>query len=384
MEAACVKDGEFAAAFGVGQREFDGLIDAAGASRKGEFELFGAVGGEDEEDGGVFAQAIHFVEEFVEEAFFARAVHVATVAGDEINVFHDDDGGLKEASEGHVFAKDGELFGGDEEGGVFGKLAGEVMDGVGLSGAGRTVKEEAFFHAEFEAAEFGAVPDEFGDVAFEESDGLFGEDDFVAFDGAEAMDANGVGFAGMGVSAFQGENFAAVAAAFGNGFFETGHEFAGESEAGFAGWNGDFNDDAFGATEMSIGSKEDSEGHLIGVAEPESLFEAADGLSVAEIDFLVLKRADQDWMGSLGPEFSEGERVVAPLFVSADDFVRRTFADHSFERFLKIDTRGDGKGAAGGDDLGDVEAAKMFAEQSGCEGFCFGGSSGFLALLHGE
>jgi hypothetical protein len=138
-------------------------------------------------------------------------VHVATVAGDEVNVFHDDDGGLEEAGEGHVFAEDGELFGGDEEGGVFGKLAGEVVDGVGFAGAGGAVEEEAFFHAEVEATEGGAVADEFGDVAFEEGDGLFGEDDFVAFDGAEAVDANGVGFAGVGVATFEGEDFAAVA-----------------------------------------------------------------------------------------------------------------------------------------------------------------------------
>lgn len=255
---------------------------------------------------------------------------------------------------------------------MFGKLAGEVMNGVSFAGARRTIEKEAFFHAELEAAEFGAVPDEFGDVAFEKSDGLFGEDDLVPFDGAESMDANGIGFARVGAFAFEGENFAAVAAAFGNGFFEPRHELAGEAEAGFARWDGDFDDDSFAAAVMDVGSQEHSKGHFIGMTEPESLFEAADGLGVAEINFLVLKRADEDRMRALGPEFREGERVVSPLFVSADDFVGRAFADHSFKRFLEIDARGHRKGAAGGDDLGNVQATKMFSHQSRCERFGFG------------
>lgn len=41
FEAARVEAREFSAAFGVGQREFDGLVNAAGASGEGGFELSG-------------------------------------------------------------------------------------------------------------------------------------------------------------------------------------------------------------------------------------------------------------------------------------------------------------------------------------------------------
>lgn len=270
FKAASVKDGKFAAALGVGKRELDGLVNAAGAAGEGGFKLFGAVGGEDEENSGVFAQAVHFVEEFVEEAFFAGVAHVAAIAGDKVHVFHDDDGGLEKTGESHVFAKDAEFTAGDKEGGVVGKLAGKVMDSVSFASAGRTVKEEAFFHAEFQAAKFGAMADEFSDVAFQEGDGLFWQDDFIALDGAEFMHTNGVGFAGVGALRFEGENFAPIAAALGDGFLDAGHELAGVVEAGLSGRDGNFHDDAVGPAVAEIGSEQDREGHFRCVTKPES------------------------------------------------------------------------------------------------------------------
>ena len=78
--------------------------------------------------------------------------------------------------------------------------------------------------------------------------------DLVAFDGAKSMHANGGGFAGIGAFRFEGENFAAIAAAFRDSFFEASHELAGECEAGFARWHRDFDDDSFAAALMGVGS----------------------------------------------------------------------------------------------------------------------------------
>lgn len=382
-ETAGVEGGEFAATFGIGQREFDGLVDAAGASRKGGFELFGSVRGENEEDRGIFTETIHFVEEFVEERFFAGVAHVATVAGDKIDIFHDDDGGLKKAGEGHVFAQKAKLPASDEKGGVLGKLAGEVMDGVGFACAGRAVEKEALFHAEFQAAELGAMTNELGDVAFEESDGLFGENYFVARDAAEFVDADGAGFARVGTFVFEGENLTAVAAPFGDGLLKAGHQLARKVEAGFAGRNRDFDDDAFGAAIVSVGSEKNREGSVADVAEPKGLLEAAGRFGLAEIDFVVLKRSNEDGVIAVGPKLGEFEGFVTPLLVEADEFVGGILGDEVFERFLKIDTGGDGKGARGGGELGNVEAAKMFAEEIPGEGFGFRGGRRFLALFHG-
>lgn len=92
----------------------------------------------------------------------------------------------------------------------------------------------------------------------------------------------------------------------------------------------------------------------------------------AQVHFFVLKWSDEDRMIALGPKFREGESFVAPLFMKANQFIRGVFAAELFEGFLEVNPRGEREIATGGDELGDVETAKMFAEEGRGESFGFG------------
>ncbi len=66
-EALAVELDEPAAAVGVGQRQLDGLVDAAGTRGERRLEQVGAVGRQDEQDVVVLGQAVHRVEQLEED-----------------------------------------------------------------------------------------------------------------------------------------------------------------------------------------------------------------------------------------------------------------------------------------------------------------------------
>jgi hypothetical protein len=357
--AAGVKRGEFSAACIIGQRKFNRLINAPGTSGQSDFEFLGTIGGEHEENGGIFTETIHFVEEFVEQAFGAGAVHAGTAAGDQIGIFDDEDRGLQKARERKVFFNEADLLGGDEQRGVVGNLAGEIMNSVGLAGAGRAVEEQSFFEAEAKARELFAMPDELGNVAFEQGQGFFRKNDFVTGNAAKFVNANGRGFAGVGAAFLERENASAVRAAFGDDFFRAGHDPAGEGEAILAGRNGDLDADAFRAAVLFLASEQKGKGSCAVAAEPKDLLQAPGWLVVTGVDLLVLERADENGVIFLHPKFGEDERVVPPLLMQTDETALAVLGNQLVESFLEFDLRGHGKSARGGDEFVEAEAGEV-------------------------
>ena len=72
-ELARIEAGEFRPAFVIRDGELDRLVDAAGSGCERRFQSFRPVRREDEENLGVDLKAVHFVEQLIEQGFFARA-----------------------------------------------------------------------------------------------------------------------------------------------------------------------------------------------------------------------------------------------------------------------------------------------------------------------
>ena len=74
--------------------KLDRLIDPPRPRGKGGFEFLRAVGGKHKQQRGILAQAVHFVEQLVEQAFLARAVHGGAGAGDQVHILENHHGRL--------------------------------------------------------------------------------------------------------------------------------------------------------------------------------------------------------------------------------------------------------------------------------------------------
>jgi len=133
---------QLAAAILVRERHFDGLVDAAGATGQGGFQVLRPVGGENEKDVGILLQSIHLVEQPVEHGFLARP-HVAAVACDQVDVLDHNHRWLQQPCQAHIGAEQADLLGGDNQGRVSRQVRREIAYRMGLARAGRSVKQDA-------------------------------------------------------------------------------------------------------------------------------------------------------------------------------------------------------------------------------------------------
>src|SRR5262245_50569250 len=93
----------------VGERELDRLIDAARTRDQGGLEHLGPVRREDEDHVGVGGEAVHLVEQPVQQRHLARPELVA-LSADEVDVLHHDEGGLQQPGERHVLREQPHLL----------------------------------------------------------------------------------------------------------------------------------------------------------------------------------------------------------------------------------------------------------------------------------
>src|SRR5262249_46411920 len=79
---------QLGAALLIRQRKFNRLVNSSGARSQRRLKLIRTVGGEDEEHVGIFAKAIHFIQELIEQDLFARASHLLSCPGDQVHVLN--------------------------------------------------------------------------------------------------------------------------------------------------------------------------------------------------------------------------------------------------------------------------------------------------------
>src|SRR5688572_14807440 len=88
-----------------------------------------------------------------------------------------------------------------------------------LASSGRTIKQQSLFDGHPERQEFVALLDKAHDVAFEEREGLFRQDDLIASDGPETVDFDAASAAAIVVARLEGNYLAAIRAGFVDGLF---------------------------------------------------------------------------------------------------------------------------------------------------------------------
>ena len=71
--------------------------------------------------------------------------------------------------------------------------AGQVMDGVGFARAGRPIKEQSLFRRQTELLQRRTLLDEVVDIALEQTECFFRQDDFIALNGPQLVDAHRAG-----------------------------------------------------------------------------------------------------------------------------------------------------------------------------------------------
>src|SRR5579872_1825193 len=142
---------------------------------------------EDEQDVGLLLQAVHFVEEFVQHNFFARAVHFRSFSGDEIDIFHDDNARLKQTGKNHVLREQADLFSRDQKSRVAFQRLGEVVDCMSLARTGRAVKEDSLLGRLLEPSQLRTMPNKLDDISVEQGKRLYGQNHLLPLNGAQLM-----------------------------------------------------------------------------------------------------------------------------------------------------------------------------------------------------
>jgi hypothetical protein len=189
-DVAGVEPEQAAAGVGVGERDLQGEVDAAGPGGKRRLDEVGPVRREDEQQVGVLLEALHLVEQFEQDAAADAVLHGA-LAGHQVDVLEDDGGGRELARDADGLLDEAQTAAREQDGGAPGHRAQQVGHRQRLAGARRAVEQDAALEVTSGRAQPLGLAGHADRLALEALERAVGQDHRVAGDLGDVVELHG-------------------------------------------------------------------------------------------------------------------------------------------------------------------------------------------------